>query len=145
MVLLDAAVPVRLVGAAGIVAALAGAVLAIRGRLSVEQQLGLCGELLVMRALGEYLGAEAALGMIYQLAAGQDAGDDEAASGERDKLFRQAAELSGAVVDVVHVVGGGSRNDLLCRLTASACGLPVLAGPVADDAQVPSPRVCKCP
>jgi rhamnulokinase len=46
------------------------------------------------------------------------------------RALHEVQELSGREVSVVHVVGGGARNSLLCQLTADACGLPVIAGPV---------------
>jgi rhamnulokinase len=45
------------------------------------------------------------------------------------RAVEDAQRLAGTSVDVVHVVGGGVRNALLCQLTADACGLPVVAGP----------------
>jgi rhamnulokinase len=42
------------------------------------------------------------------------------------ELLREAA---GARPAAVHIVGGGSRNDLFCQMTADATELPVLAGP----------------
>jgi len=45
------------------------------------------------------------------------------------ETIARGVELTGRAVDVVHMVGGGSRNALLCRLTAEACERDVLAGP----------------
>lgn len=53
---------------------------------------------------------------------------DSLALAHRDAIA-DAQRLSGKEVEVVHVVGGGSHNELLCQLTADACGLPVVAGP----------------
>jgi rhamnulokinase len=46
------------------------------------------------------------------------------------RTIADAARLSGLPVDVVHIVGGGSQNRLLCQLTADASGKLVIAGPV---------------
>lgn len=38
-------------------------------------------------------------------------------------------EVTGERVEAIHIVGGGSRNELLNQFTADACGRPVIAGP----------------
>ena len=67
------------------------------------------------------------------------------APGERDVLIRAVFEslackyrlvleeierVTGTPIEVVHVIGGGARNEFLCRLTANVARRPVLAGPV---------------
>jgi rhamnulokinase len=39
-------------------------------------------------------------------------------------------ELAGNKIEVIHVVGGGSRNPLLNQLAANRCGRRLVAGPV---------------
>jgi rhamnulokinase len=45
-------------------------------------------------------------------------------------VLERMEELIDRRLEVIHVVGGGSQNGLLCQLTADACKRPVLAGPV---------------
>jgi rhamnulokinase len=46
------------------------------------------------------------------------------------RTIADAERLTGTTAEVIHIVGGGSQNALLCRLTADAAGRRVLAGPV---------------
>ena len=46
------------------------------------------------------------------------------------KTLEGLEDILGLRVGVIHVVGGGSQNELLNQMTADACQRPVLAGPV---------------
>lgn len=39
-------------------------------------------------------------------------------------------ELTGEHIEIIHIVGGGSKSELLNQFTASACNRPVITGPV---------------
>ena len=45
------------------------------------------------------------------------------------QVLETLAAIRGQEAAVVHIVGGGSNNSLLCQFTADATGLPVVAGP----------------
>jgi rhamnulokinase len=45
------------------------------------------------------------------------------------QVIEQLRLVLGHPVEKIHVIGGGSRNTLLCQLTADATGLAVVAGP----------------
>jgi rhamnulokinase len=45
------------------------------------------------------------------------------------RTFEQIQEIIGRRVECLHIVGGGSNNDLLNQFTANALQIPVLAGP----------------
>jgi len=50
------------------------------------------------------------------------------------RVLRGLEELTGERVDVVHIVGGGSKNELLNQYTANACGCAVVTGPTEGTA-----------
>ena len=45
-------------------------------------------------------------------------------------VLESLESLTGQPIDTIHIVGGGSRNRLLCQMTADACNRLVIAGPV---------------
>jgi len=46
------------------------------------------------------------------------------------KTLEGLEDVLGRKVAVIHIVGGGSQNELLNQMTADACNRPVVAGPV---------------
>lgn len=45
------------------------------------------------------------------------------------RALKELEGLTGRPVEILHIVGGGSRNRFLCRLAAEACRRTVVAGP----------------
>ncbi len=45
-------------------------------------------------------------------------------------VIERLQAISGQVVEVIHIVGGGTQNELLNQLTADATGKPVVTGPI---------------
>lgn len=45
-------------------------------------------------------------------------------------VLRGLEELTGTRVEVMHIVGGGTQNELLNQFTADACNRPVVTGPI---------------
>ncbi len=45
-------------------------------------------------------------------------------------VLERLEELLGRRLETIHIVGGGSQNELLCQFAADACNRPVIAGPV---------------
>ena len=45
-------------------------------------------------------------------------------------VLNDREQLTSATVEAIHIVGGGTQNQLLCQMTADACNRQVVAGPV---------------
>lgn len=46
------------------------------------------------------------------------------------KTLRALDGVTGRTTRRLHIIGGGVQNKLLCQMTADACGVPVVAGPI---------------
>ena len=44
--------------------------------------------------------------------------------------LRNIDALLGRKTERLHIIGGGVQNKLLCQMTADACGIPVITGPI---------------
>ena len=46
------------------------------------------------------------------------------------KTLEGLEDILGRKISTIHIVGGGTRNELLNQMTADGCGRTVIAGPV---------------
>lgn len=46
------------------------------------------------------------------------------------KAFNDIIDVTGKSYDVIHIVGGGTKDRLLCQMAADACNTTVVAGPI---------------
>ena len=49
-------------------------------------------------------------------------------------VLEQLQEVSGRRINTIHIIGGGTRNKMLCQLTANATGKQVITGPAEGTA-----------
>jgi rhamnulokinase len=54
----------------------------------------------------------------------------ESLAGLYARTVGELGEITGRRIRELYIIGGGSQNQLLCRLTAQAAGIPTYAGPV---------------
>jgi rhamnulokinase len=45
------------------------------------------------------------------------------------QTLEELKEISDKNIRKIHIIGGGSQNELLCQFTSNATGVPVIAGP----------------
>ena len=46
------------------------------------------------------------------------------------KTLDEIRQCTGGTYQTIHIVGGGTQSELLCQMTANACGCKVVAGPI---------------